>query len=134
APGAVPRPRTRDPCRLERLYEAAPILALRKRSCHRGIREDRARGMKGADEVLALRMIDARLAADRGVRHSGDRRRNRIPVDSAQEDRGGEARDVRDDSASHRDECVIPPHPARTPPATIARTVYRVFPRSVASS
>ena len=65
--------------------------------------------MKGADQVLAGRVIDAGLSADRRVRHRAGRRRDGVPGDAAEQDRRRESGDVGDDAAADGDERVVAP-------------------------
>ena len=58
-------------------------LAVRQGREHIGIGDDRARLIKGADEILAAGMIDAGLAADRGVHLREQRRRHLHIADAA---------------------------------------------------
>ena len=60
--------------------------------------------MKGADQVLAERVVDADLAADRAVHLRQQRRRHVHERDAAQEGRGGKARGVADDAAADGDD------------------------------
>jgi hypothetical protein len=55
------------------------------------------------DEVLALRGVDARLAADRGIHHAEHRRRDLHDVHAAQPGRRDEAREVGRRSPSQAD-------------------------------
>ena len=58
--------------------------------------------MKDADEVLALRRIDAGLAADGAIDLSQERRRDLHEADAATEDARREARKVANDAAAER--------------------------------
>ena len=60
--------------------------------------------MEGADQVLAVRRVDAGLAADRGIDLRQQRRRDLHEVHAAPGDRGGEAGEVADDAAAERDD------------------------------
>ncbi len=79
-------------------------LAGRQRRQHVAIGEDQARLVKGADQVLAVPRIDARLAADRAVDLGKQRRRHLDEIDAAQQRCRGKAREVADDAAAERDE------------------------------
>ena len=74
--------------------EARAELAARQRREQRRIDDDQRRRMKRADQVLALRMVDADLAADRAVDLREQRRRHLDDGDAAQVRRRGEAGDV----------------------------------------
>ena len=60
--------------------------------------------MEGADEVLALRRVDAGLAADRGIDLRQQRGRDLHEVHAAASDRGGKAGEVADDAAAKRED------------------------------
>ena len=60
--------------------------------------------MKRADEVLAQRVVDADLAADRAVDLRQQRRRHLHDRDAAQVRRGREAGDVADDATADGDQ------------------------------
>ena len=66
--------------------------------------EHRAGLVERTDEVLALGEVDAGLAADRGVDHREQRRRDLHDVDAAVVHRRREARGVADDTAAERDD------------------------------
>ena len=73
-----------------------------------GIRDHAQRLVEGAHEVLATRVIDARLAAD-GRIHLGEQgRRHLDEIDAALIDRRGEAGDVADDAAAKRHHDAVP--------------------------
>ena len=63
--------------------------------------------MEGADQVLAVRRIDAGLAADRGIdlRQQGGRHLHEI--DAAAQDRGREAGEIADHAAAERDDEIV---------------------------
>ena len=97
----------------------------------RRIGEDDARRMERAEQVLSRAVVDARLAADRRVRHRAGRRRHGVPGDPAKEDRGREARDVGDDPSPDGDERVVAPHAGRQRRVGDARDgveILRLFP------
>ena len=58
--------------------------------------------MKDADEVLALRRVDAGLAADRTVDLREQRRRDLNEANAATQDAGGKAGKIADDAAAER--------------------------------
>ena len=62
--------------------------------------KDGARLVERADEILAVRRIDAGLAADRGIDLGQQRRRNLDEVDAAAQDRCGKAGEIADDAAT----------------------------------
>ena len=62
--------------------------------------------MEGADQVLAVRRIDAGLAADRGIDLGEERGRDLDEVDAAAQDRGGKAGEVADDAAAEGDDAI----------------------------
>ena len=69
-----------------------PALAVWERLEQSRVDHRPRRPVEGADEVLALREVDRRLAADRGVDLPDERRRDRGPGDAAEVGRRGEAR------------------------------------------
>ncbi len=58
--------------------------------------------VKGADQVLALRRVDRRLAADGAVDLGEQRRRHLHQIEAAQQGRRGEAGEIADDAAAQR--------------------------------
>lgn len=66
------------------------------------------RRVEGADEVLALGGVDARLAADGRVDHGQDRGRYGDPAHAPQPGRGHEARQVGGRTAADADDDVGP--------------------------
>ena len=99
--------RVDDDAVLDDLGEAGGELARRQRCERAGIREHRDRLMERADHVLAARMVDGRLAADRGVDLREQRRRHLHEIDAALVARGDVARQVADDAAAERDEAAV---------------------------
>ncbi len=79
-------------------------LAVRQRAQTVGVDQHGARLMERADHVLAERVVDAGLAADRRVDLREQRRRHLHERHSALIDRRGEAGDVADDAAAERDQ------------------------------
>jgi len=73
--------------------------------------------MKCADEVLGLRQVDARLAADRRVDLTDECRGHGDPGDAAHVRRRDEAREVGRGAASDRDERRAPVEEQRAPEA-----------------
>ena len=69
--------------------------------------------MERADHVLAVRMIDGRLAADRGVDLREQRRRHLHVVDAALVAGRGESGHVADDAAAQRDDRGVAIHALR---------------------
>ena len=68
-----------------------------------GVGQHQARLMEGADQVLALRRVDAGLAADGGVDLRQQRGRHLHEGHAAAHDAGGEARQIADHAAAERD-------------------------------
>ncbi len=62
---------------------------------------------ESADQVLALLMVDRRLAADRRIDLGQDGCRDLDEVDTAHIDGAGKARQVADDAAAERDDDVL---------------------------
>ena len=60
--------------------------------------------MEGADQVLALRRIDAGLAADRGIDLRQQRRRHLHVIEPAPHARRGKAGEIADHAAAERDD------------------------------
>ena len=69
---------------------------------HLGVGQHQPRLVEGADHVLAVAGVDAGLAADRGIDLGEEGGRDLDEVDAAQQDRGGKAREVADDTAAQR--------------------------------
>ena len=90
--------------RLDDFGEAVATLLLGERLEQRRV-DDRLGGpVERPDEVLALREVDRRLAADRGVDLAEEGRRHRDPVDAAEVGRRDEAREVRGRATADGDE------------------------------
>ena len=89
---------------------AMPFEALRlgQRLEQRRIDHGPRRPVEGADEVLALRQVDRRLAADRGVDLGDEARRDRHPRDAAEVGRGRESGRVGRAAAAERDDRPAP--------------------------
>ena len=64
--------------------------------------------MEGADQVLALRRVDAGLAADRGIDLGEQRGRHLHHAHAAPQDAGGEAGEIADHAAAERNDAVAP--------------------------
>ncbi len=77
-------------------------LAIRERAQRVGIGEHQARLVEGADKVLALRRIDASLAADGGIHLRQQRRRDLHEANTAAQDRRRKSGEVADDAAAQR--------------------------------
>ena len=60
--------------------------------------------MEGADQVLALRRVDAGLAADRGIDLRQQRGRHLHEAHAAAQDAGGKAGEIADDAAAQGDD------------------------------
>ena len=86
------------------LVEPGAELAARQRAEHRRIDDDGVRLVERADQVLAERVVDADLAADRAVHLRQQRRRHVHERDAAQVGRRGEAGHVADDAAAEGDD------------------------------
>ena len=67
--------------------------------------------MERADQVLSLRDVDRGLAADRGVDHTEQRRRDLRDADATEIRRCREARRVADRAAAERDDPAVAPDP-----------------------
>ena len=89
---------------LDHLVEPGAELAARQRGEDRRIDDHGVRLVEGADQVLAERMIDADLAADRAVHLRQQRRRHVHERDAAQVGGRRETGHVADDAAAERDE------------------------------
>ena len=89
---------------LDALGLALPALALGQRLEERLVDHDARGPVERADEVLALRDVDRRLAADARVDLADERRRHGDPRHAAQVGRRGEARRRRCAAAAERDE------------------------------
>ena len=87
---------------------AGAELALRQRVEQRGIGNDQDRLMEGADQVLALKRIDAGFAADRGVNLRQQRRRHLHKVEAASHARGSEPGKVPDHATTERQHKIAP--------------------------
>src|SRR5207244_4242519 len=89
----------------------------------RGIDEHRARLVERTHEVLALRQVDAGLAADRAVDHREQRGGHLHDVDAAVIDGRRKPRGVADDSAAGGDHEIASEHsPPRGESATAPRS------------
>ena len=63
--------------------------------------------MERADQVLAVRRIDAGLAADRGIDLRQQRGRHLHEIDAAPHDRRGKAGEIADHAAAERDHEIV---------------------------
>ena len=79
---------------LDHLGKAGTQFPVGQRGQGVGVRDDGERLIEGADQVLAARMIDPGLAADRGIDLGEQRRRHLHIADAALIAGRGEARDV----------------------------------------
>ena len=98
------RRRTRRHAILDDFVEPRPELPPRQRAEHGRIDDHRVRLIERADQVLAERMVDADLAADRAVHLREQRRRHMHQRDAPQVGRRREARHVADHAAAEGDE------------------------------
>ncbi len=76
-------------------------------SSTRGIGDDQDRLMEGAEQVLALRRVDAGLAADRGIDLRQQRGRHLHEIDAAAHDRRRKAGEIADHAAAQRDHEIV---------------------------
>ena len=95
--------RVEDRAVLHHLGEAGAQFAVGQGAQHGGVGDHRARRMEGADQVLALRQVDRGLAADRGVDHRQQCRRQLHAVDAAHPAGRGEAGQIADHATAERD-------------------------------
>ena len=102
--GQIPQRLAREQAGLDDLGHALEALRRRERLEQRGIDDRADRPVERADEVLALRQVDARLAADRRVDLRDEARRHRDPRHAAEIRRGREACGVRRAAAAERDD------------------------------
>ena len=94
---------------LDHLGQARAQLAVGQRVEGRHVRDHRARLVEGADHVLAERVVDRGLAADRGVDLREQRGRHLDERHAALVDGGGEPRQVADHAAAQRDDQRVAP-------------------------
>ena len=103
-PGAGPEPvkerAARDHPVFDDLKQARPELAPRQRGEHGGVGHDYGRLVKGADQVLAERVVHARLAANGAVHLREERGRHMRQRDAAQERRRRKPSHVAYDTAA----------------------------------
>ena len=93
-----------------------------QRAEHLGVAQRRTRLMKRTDEVLPLRAVNRRLAADGAVDHREERRRHLRDVNSAQQRRRGEpATSPTTPPPTADDESVAGRRPPRSPRPRCAR-------------
>ncbi len=104
----LPEGLAREQAGLHDLRETFTSLRLGQRLEQRRIDHGAHRPVERADEVLALRDVDRRLAADRRVDLGDEARRHRHPDDAAEVRRGGEACGVRRAAAAERDDRAAP--------------------------
>jgi hypothetical protein len=97
-----------DERRLHDLREAGPQLAVRQRRERVRVGDHRRRLVEGADQVLAARVVHPGLAADRGVDHREQRRRQLHDRDAALVRGCRESRDVADHAAAEREHHAVP--------------------------
>ncbi len=86
---------------------AGAELARRQRVQHRRIGDHQHRLMKRAEQVLALRRVDAGLAADRGIHLRQQRGRHLHEIDAAAQDRRCKAGEIADHAAAERDHQIV---------------------------
>ena len=82
-------------------------LARRQRVERRRIGDHQHRLMKRAEQVLALRRVDAGLAADRRIHLRQKRGRHLHEIDPAAQHRSGKAREIADHAAAERDHQIV---------------------------
>src|SRR5262249_60297120 len=93
-----------DAAVLDDLRETGDELATRQRRQRIDVGKDEARLVERADQVLASRVVDARLAADGSI-HLRQQRGGEVDDRQATQQRGrGEAAEVTDDAATERDQ------------------------------
>jgi len=94
---------------LEHFRQPCRQLARRQAAQHRRVGHDHRRLVKSADQVLAGRMVDAGLAADRGIDLRQQRGRHLHHAHAAHEYRRGKAGDVAHDPAAqcHHDAAAV---------------------------
>jgi len=90
---------------------AGAELARAQRVEDAGVGEHQRRLVEGADEILAQRRIDRRLAADAGIDLGEQGRRDLDEAHAAPQRRGAEASEIADDAAAERDDEVAPLDP-----------------------
>ena len=89
-----------DGAGLDDFAQPAEVFAFRQRGQQAGIRHHHARRVEGADQVLAERVVDARLAADAAVHH-GQKGGGHVDQGDAPHVAGGhEAAQIADDAAA----------------------------------
>ncbi len=86
---------------------AGAELARRQRIEHRSIGDHQNRLMKRAEQVLALRRIDAGLAADRRIHLRQQRGRHLHEIHAAAQDRRREAGEIADHAAAERNDEIV---------------------------
>ena len=111
----LPERLAREQAGLDHLGPAVRELGVGQRLQERGIDHRPRRPVEGTDEVLRVRKVDRRLAADRGVDLPDERRGHRDPVDPAEVRRRGEAGDVARAAPAERDERAAALQPERVP-------------------
>jgi hypothetical protein len=97
-----------DQCVLRDLTEATAVLTLGQRGQYVRVRDDRARLVERADEILAFGQIHAGLATDGRVDHREQRRRYLNDIDAPVVRGGREAGRVPDNSTTTREHDVAP--------------------------
>ena len=93
--------------RLDDLREPGPVRAIRQRPEDRRVRDDEARRVKGAGEVLPRGQVDGGLSAERAVGGREERRRRLDDGHAAQRERGREPADVAYGPAAERDDAAV---------------------------
>ena len=86
---------------------AGAELARRQRVEHRGIGDHQHRLMERAEQVLALRRVDAGLAADGGIDLRQQRGRHLHEIDAAAQDRRRKAGEIADHAAAERNHQIV---------------------------
>ena len=100
----LPERTARQEPRLHHLGHAFAALSLAESGEHVWIDDDACGIVKRADEILARRKVDGRLAADRGVHLPEQRRRHCEPAHAAEIGRGRKTCDVRRRTAAVTDD------------------------------
>ena len=95
---------------LDDLGHAVRKGAVRQGSEHVRVDEHEPRLIERADEVFALRQINAGLAADRGIHLREQRGRDLAQRHATQEGRRGKAGDIADNTAAERDDQILAGH------------------------
>src|SRR5919106_90060 len=104
-------------------------LLSRQRREELGVDDHLRRPVECARQVLATLDVDRRLAADRRVHLTDEGRRDRDPVDAAEEGRRDEAGEIARGAASERDDRLTSLEPQRRPQSLCLRGRLRALAR-----